>query len=242
MQEIWRKIFYDGSELHYAVSNLGRVINTDSNHILKPLLDGGGYQFVVFTTKKSQHHKFKVHRLVALYFIHNPDPVYKIQVNHIDGNKENNRVDNLEWVTAKENAAHAWKHGLSKPKVGTQNGSCKLSEENVHKICQLLEKNSGLTYTEIGIMNGGATKAMVYAIAAKKTWTSISNQYKLPPITPITHNYQRFYSDIDALIMAGETPLTIMKKINLGDDVDYKKYESLVNHRREYLRKHKLIS
>jgi len=243
VNEIWSQIYYDGKKLHYAVSNCGRVVNTKTGYILKQYIDGynqSGYKFVVFSTKKSLHHKFKVHRLVATYFVDNPDPYNKSYVNHIDGNKLNNHYTNLEWVTSKENSHHAWRTGLCKPKIGVKNGSAKLTEEQVHMICKLLEQRSGLTYREIGL-KVGTTKANVAEIAAKKHWTHISCNYDLPQTTKIVHNYQKFYDTIDAYILAGETPLTIMKKVNLGDDVDYGKYESLVNHRREYLRKHGLL-
>lgn len=237
------RMYYDGKKLHYAVSNCGRVVNTKTGQLLKPQVDGvnkSGYQFISICTKKSLHHKFKIHRLVATYFVENPDPETKLYVNHIDGNKMNNHYTNLEWVTSRENILHAWRLGLIKPKLGIQNGSAKLTEEQVHTICKLLESRTGLTYREIGL-KVGTTKANVAEIACGKHWTHISCNYDLPPTTKITHHYQKFYDTIDAYILAGETPKTIMKKVNLGDDVDYGKYESLVNHRREYLRKQGLL-
>ena len=111
-KEIWRQIYYDGDKLHYAISNFGRVVNTDTGIVLKPQLCGTvgkQYYFVSFCTKKSMHHKFKIHRLVAKYFVVNPDPKTKTYVNHIDGNKLNNHYSNLEWVTHKENIQHGWR-------------------------------------------------------------------------------------------------------------------------------------
>jgi hypothetical protein len=66
-----------------------------------------------------------IHRLVALKYVHNPDPENLIHVNHKDGNKENNDPRNLEWVTPSGNTLHAYNHGLIKPpslgKFGAQN-------------------------------------------------------------------------------------------------------------------------
>ena len=110
MEEIWRDI--EGYEGLYQVSNLGRVksnYNKNRKTILKNRVNRGRY-FTVLLYKNKRSKNFSVHRLVALTFI--PNPENKTQVNHIDGNKLNNRAKNLEWVTASENQIHAYATGL----------------------------------------------------------------------------------------------------------------------------------
>lgn len=105
--EIWKDTYIYGEQ--YQVSNTGVVRNKITGHILKPQLDNKGYLRV----RMSLHDKkatAKVHRLVAVAFIPNPED--KPQVNHIDADKRNNDVRNLEWVTNGENQIHAYKMGL----------------------------------------------------------------------------------------------------------------------------------
>ncbi|MRN08005.1 endonuclease [Staphylococcus capitis] len=128
-KEIWKAI--KGYEEFYEVSNLGRVRSLDrltnnpmgtfirKGKILKPNINRGGYKFVLLTDENKKQKNKKVHRLVALNFIDNP--LSKPFVNHIDGNKLNNEVDNLEWCTPKENTSHAIEKGLFTPTV--QKGS-----------------------------------------------------------------------------------------------------------------------
>lgn len=78
---------------------------------LKQSIDRGGYAYVCLF-KNDKRKNCKVHRIVADAFLPNKKP----QVNHIDGNKLNNHVDNLEWATAKENKQHAFNTGLTKMK------------------------------------------------------------------------------------------------------------------------------
>lgn len=96
--EIFRPII--GYE-RYEVSTWGRVFDNRHKTFLNPEVHGKGYLRVdLYDDENNRKHK-KVHRLVAHAFIPNPDS--KPQVNHIDGNKRNNSVTNLEWVTDEEN-------------------------------------------------------------------------------------------------------------------------------------------
>lgn len=92
----------------YFVSNKGQVKSTISNRILALDENNCGYYRVTLHSPKRK--RYFIHRLVALHFIPNPDN--KKFVNHIDGDKTNNKVDNLEWVTQSENEIHAFRNDL----------------------------------------------------------------------------------------------------------------------------------
>lgn len=141
MKETFKEI--KDYENQYLISNLGIVISLKRNTILKPQTYNGYYQIGL---NKNSKLKWKtIHRLVANAFI--PNSNNKPCVNHIDGNKQNNYVDNLEWVTHSENVKHAFKIGLKSSK-GENNGNAKLTENNVLIIHGLYL--GGLNLTEIG--------------------------------------------------------------------------------------------
>lgn len=128
INEVWKDI--KGWEGKYQISNLGNVksVYRTVNYmfkgkektrriyerILKKAINKFGYEYVNLTDNYKAK-KLKVHRLVAEAFI--PNPLNKRTVNHIDGNKLNNCVDNLEWATYIENQHHAIEKGLWKPEL-----------------------------------------------------------------------------------------------------------------------------
>ncbi|AVL94769.1 HNH endonuclease [Moumouvirus australiensis] len=105
--EIFKRIKkIDENDLsNYKVSNKGNVINSSGRFLSK--MNRDGYICINLTIKPGVTKRYRVHRLVAITFIKNDDPDNKIHINHIDKNRSNNCVENLEWVTQKENNCHA---------------------------------------------------------------------------------------------------------------------------------------
>lgn len=135
MIEEWKPV--KDFELFYEVSDKGRVrsldrvdsMNRHKKGVLKsPCNNGRGYMCVNLKAHGKQKQK-SIHRLVAEAFIPNPDNLP--EVNHKDGNKANNCVDNLEWCTASHNKKHAFRTGLNKQRKGLNNPHHKLSKEAV---------------------------------------------------------------------------------------------------------------
>ena len=121
MQEQWKDI--NGWEDLYEISSLGNIRSKRTNKIRVLGTNNFGYQ-TIRLYDGCRIEKFLVHRLVAKAFI--PNPENKEQVNHIDGDKTNNAVNNLEWCTQSENEIHAIKNGLK----GIWNGYFKVEYNN----------------------------------------------------------------------------------------------------------------
>jgi hypothetical protein len=129
--EEWKDI--EGYEGLYQVSNHGRVksFKYGKEKILKGSITTKGY-LQVYLHKDNKIKRFNGHRLIAIHFIPNPDN--KPQVNHIDGNKLNNNISNLEWNTQSENLNHAFDTGLKISVKGEHHVLSKLTEEEVLEI------------------------------------------------------------------------------------------------------------
>lgn len=139
MNEIWKDV--EGYEGLYQVSNLGRIRSLDHDvihishykgSILKPDTSDR-YPYPNLTLCKPNPRRTirkNLHRLIAETFI--PNPLRKPYVNHIDGNKANNRIENLEWTTPSENQQHAFRIGLRQ--VGEKVKNAKLTDNIVREI------------------------------------------------------------------------------------------------------------
>jgi len=113
-EEHWKNI--DGYEGDYMISNIGRIkviktfMKKSNVDYLKPRLTHNGYLNVTLRKIGVKRIEVRIHRIVAKQFIENLEN--KPQVNHINGIKTDNRMENLEWCTNKENTKHAWDNGL----------------------------------------------------------------------------------------------------------------------------------
>lgn len=153
----------------YQISNLGRVksIRFRKEKILKPFPTVSGYLMVdLRKNKKSKY--ISIHRLVAIAFILNEKN--KPEVNHINGIKADNRVENIEWSTRSENVKHAYKMGLM-CKKGMNHSRLKLNEMQVRVIRRILELGK-LKQRRIGEIFK-ITPEHVSLIKNRKVWSHI---------------------------------------------------------------------
>ena len=149
---------------NYLVSTLGSV-KTIKGKFKKIVYDNKNSYGYVELWKNNKGKKFRIHRLVAETFI--PNYTNKEQVNHIDGDKTNNCVTNLEWVTPKENIRHAINNNLSSIKYGSSNLSSKLKEEDVKFIRENAKVN--ISVKELAKLYNVST-TNIYNILNNKKW------------------------------------------------------------------------
>lgn len=132
MKECWVPI--KGFEFLYEISSFGKVRSLTTGKLIKSFTSKGtrGYVNVYLYNGHNKKVTKKLHRLLAEAFIINPDN--KQEVNHIDSNRSNNSLDNLEWVTPKENVRHSWDNNRCTRLKGELNGCSKLTDSEVKEI------------------------------------------------------------------------------------------------------------
>ena len=162
----------EGFESMYQVSNFGRVksLKRKKEIVLKNKITRSGYAEV--NLYKDKYYFCLVHRLVASNFIKNPQN--KPQVNHVDGNKMNNRVCNLEWVTPKENVQHALVNGLHK--TGSKSTSSKLNDNDIINI-QNLYLTGEYSHEKLGGMYE-VHPTTIGKMLKGSSWKNRENEYK----------------------------------------------------------------
>ncbi len=178
MSEKWLDI--EGYEGYYQVSNLGRVRSLDrillrdsgsfkrKGVVLSDNKDTKGYNICGLCDSKGRGNG-SVHRLVAQAFIANPEN--KPQVNHINGIKDDNRVENLEWCTSKENVNHSVLTGLHIAAKGSKQGSSKLTEKAAMEIYNMAHSGDFIQ-EDIGRLFS-VKQSVVSSIKTKRSWKHI---------------------------------------------------------------------
>ena len=174
-QEIWKDV--EGWEGQYQVSNFGNIRSLDKSvktwygsrvckgKILLPFKSKWGYLIATFSNKQ-KHQKYSVHQLVAKAFI--PNPQNKPDVNHINGIKTDNRLENLEWATKQENIGHSWNTGLitiDQMPYGQSHHNSKLTEQDVREIRASAEKKTELA------KRFNVTTSTIYYIRTCRSWS-----------------------------------------------------------------------
>lgn len=191
MTERWKDVV--GYEGIYKVSNIGRVkslnrtVQTKTGNkyrvkgkILKVYLDKYGYS-IVSLRKNGKSNHCRVHRLMCIAF--KPNPLNKPWVNHKDGSKSNNVLNNLEWSTPSENAKHAYDKGLNPIRLGEKHHNSKLTTGQVKEIVKLIDEGSrtfdqigglyGVSKATIGKINTGMIRNEVTGRAINRTSTDM---------------------------------------------------------------------
>jgi len=172
MKTSWKDILGYGGD--YQISNHGdvRSCKTGKWKVLARKLNTHGY-FCSWLYKNGKVKGRRNARLVALAFVENPHN--KPQVNHIDGNKQNDCVDNLEWCTARENVQHAYDTGLAvSPNRGENCHNHKLNEHQVRRIRLMREINPKMMYKSIAKMFG-VTKDAIGLIVRRERWAHVDD-------------------------------------------------------------------
>lgn len=161
IKEEWKPIL--GFEELYFVSNLGRIKNRNTGRILDGSLQGKGYRRVFLSGGIRKDNL--VHRLVAIAFIPNLED--KPCVNHIDGDRTNNVVSNLEWATYRENNFHSIKEGRRVYLGGEMHPTAKLILEEAAEI-----KNSNLKWKDLA-KKFSVSMSTVAGIKSGRNWSTI---------------------------------------------------------------------
>jgi hypothetical protein len=173
MEETWKDIV--GYENLYQISNYGRIKSLlwKVEKFLALINHTNGYKQVNLS-KDGNIKKGYVHRLVAEAFI--PNPENKPEINHIDGDKSNNNVSNLEWVTRKENVKHEFDTGLGYvPNLkGENHGSSKLTNSQVIDIYLSYHKDGVRIYELAKKFNIG--ESAIALIVKGKSWKHITKE------------------------------------------------------------------
>lgn len=151
---------------YYTVNSEGEFFSDNSGKMKTRDRAGTDYQIINFSLENGKKRTYRAHRLVLMAF--SPvEGMENLEVNHIDGNKRNNRLDNLEWCTSSENQRHAFRLGLQQGRRGEKSNFSKLTQEQVQQVFEL--RQQGLTHRTI-VEIVGCSRSNISYILKEKAW------------------------------------------------------------------------
>ena len=208
-----KRIYINNEPTKYIIYEDGRIYSEITNKFLKPFPNPQGYYLIDIHHNGSSYTR-QLHRLVALSFIPNPDNLET--VNHKDGIKSHNWVDNLEWMTRLDNVRHAWATGLAKPRYGTDNPANVYSVETIHKVCQLLEIGKLGNKQIAELCNVNVT--LIRDIKFRNKWAMIAKLYDIRSVNPA---FKELRKDISNAIDEGFSDLEIIERLQLPEHMTH---------------------
>lgn len=154
----------------YIIDDMGKIRNINTGNYIKISKNHNGYIRVSLMKKGGGTTSIQYHRLLMMLF-KPTENMEKLQINHIDGNKENNALNNLQWVTTQENIHHAIKTGLTNFSYYT--------EKDAKLVIDLLKSNK-YTDKEISKITGFPVRSFIAKIRRKETWTYLTKDIDTP--------------------------------------------------------------
>lgn len=182
----WFRILVNTKYTRYFISKKTLEIkNSITNQIIKPTETKRGYMVVELQTTSKDYY-LMYHRIICAIFLPIPYKYRKLGLtqlhlmpNHLDGNPRNNKLENLEWATPKDNTIHAFETGLAKAVEGDDHYRATITEKEAIQICELLQ--AGKSFDEVAKKVGCSRKIVVH-IKAGESWKHISKNYTFPKL------------------------------------------------------------
>jgi hypothetical protein len=200
IEEVWKVCNEDPP---IEVSNFGNIRYADTKGPMN-VQNNHGYLFVQY---HATHHS--IHRLVAELFVENPKPNEYFYVNHLDGDKSNNRFYNLEWCNISMNGEHAYLTGLFTT----------YDQKTIENVCKLLAE--GLPHTQISIITG-VNRKLISDIYRGRRHKSIASKYEFTRRIPLSELYNK--DAILSLMKSGYKPKEIAATLKLDYNQSFVSY------------------
>lgn len=193
---------------NHCITEDGKVFSLNSNRFLKTQTCSKGYHKITLF-RSGERKTFRIHRLVALFFLETIQQPEDFEVNHLDGNKDNNHYSNLEWDTSLGNTQHAIVTGL-------RDVHYKLTEGDVHRVCKLLQEG----YRNVDVANiTGVSKSHISSIKTGRCYPEIVQEYDITFVKKSDKLSLEKVTDICKFLSEGLKDYQIAKKLNVNHRV-----------------------